>query len=305
MARVGGVVFPKQLQQFEAWHTTTAPTASPTRRTISSSAWSTRRGRIEEYTATFDDDDMQVRRRDRRQTGLFTPNVDGPNPQAQRQPQQHRRRLGRRRAARRPAPATGEAAPGARAPARDGAALHALVRSDGGHAMTSSRCASIIAFEAAGQPFLYLVPSAAVFALDDARRRDPRRARPSGPRPRDELSRELSAPLRRRAEVGDTIAELARVRAIGESSAQPAPTPKILPLKPLPLTDDGAQRHQPVQPGLHLLLRVRRGQDRRHRERQAAEVHERGDGARERRVRAARSRATTRSRTSRSSAARR
>ncbi len=32
---------------------------------------------------------------------------------------------------------------------------------------------------------------------------------------------------------------------------------------------------------LHLLLRVRRGQDRRHRERQEAEVHDRGDGARQ------------------------
>ena len=36
-------------------------------------------------------------------------------------------------------------------------------------------------------------------------------------------------------EVGDTIAELQRVRALGESSAKPAPLPKIMPLKPVPL----------------------------------------------------------------------
>ena len=60
--------------------------------------------------------------------------------------------------------------------------------------------------------------------------------------------------------------------------------PKIIPLKSGAAADAGRQRHQPVQPGLHVLLRVRRRQDRRYRERQAAEVHERGDRARGGRV---------------------
>ena len=141
-------------------------------------------------------------------------------------------------------------------------------------------------FEAAGRRFLYLVPSAAVFALDDcsAAILD---SLANGPRPVDDLTRELSARFDA-AEVGDTIAELQRVRALGESSAKPAAAAEDHSAEAGAAADAGRQRHQPVQPGLHLLLRVRRRQDRRHRERQAAEVHERGDGARGGRVRAAR-----------------
>ena len=114
----------------------------------------------------------------------------------------------------------------------------------------------------------------------DARRRaaaDARRARrrrcaiASTPTDVDETHRRAAARCARSADV----------------ERADAPAPKILPLDAVPADDDGAERHQPVQPELHLLLRVRRGQDRRHRERQAAEVHERGDGARERRVPAA------------------
>ena len=88
-------------------------------------------------------------------------------------------------------------------------------------------------FEAAGRRFLYLVPSAAVFALDDCSSAilDSLAA---GPRGADDLTRELS-PRFDSAEVGDTIAELQRVRALGESSAKPMPVPKIIPLKPVPL----------------------------------------------------------------------
>jgi len=79
MARVGGVVFPKQLQQFEAIGYNNGPDGKPdTADDLNLGAvpvkWS-----IEEYTATFADDDAQyVGTID--QTGLFTPNVDGPNP---------------------------------------------------------------------------------------------------------------------------------------------------------------------------------------------------------------------------------
>jgi uncharacterized protein len=87
-------------------------------------------------------------------------------------------------------------------------------------------------FEAGGQQFLYLVPSAAVFALDDCSSAlvDTLRAAPRDP---DALVRDL-APRFGAEEVVDTIAELRRVRAIGEV-ARPEPAPKILPLKPVPL----------------------------------------------------------------------
>jgi quinohemoprotein amine dehydrogenase len=79
MARVGGAVFPKQLQQFEAVGISNGldgkpDTADDLNLGLVDVAWS-----LEEYTATFGDDDMQfVGSVD--EHGLFTPNVDGPNP---------------------------------------------------------------------------------------------------------------------------------------------------------------------------------------------------------------------------------
>jgi quinohemoprotein amine dehydrogenase len=79
MARVGGANFPKQLQQFEAIGINNGPdgkpdTADDLNLGLVDVAWS-----LEEYTATFADDDVQfVGTMD--EHGLFTPNVDGPNP---------------------------------------------------------------------------------------------------------------------------------------------------------------------------------------------------------------------------------
>src|SRR5690349_22516899 len=88
-------------------------------------------------------------------------------------------------------------------------------------------------FEAAGKRYVYLVPSAAVFALDDCSAAviD---SLASGPRLADDLARELS-PRFDSAEVTDTITELQRVRALGRSDAPSAPVPKIIPLSPVPL----------------------------------------------------------------------
>ena len=88
------------------------------------------------------------------------------------------------------------------------------------------------AFEAGGQQFLYLVPSAAVFALDDCSLALIDELR-GAPRATDALVDGL-APRFGTQEVEDTIAELRRVRAIGDARRQ-EPTPKILPLKPVPL----------------------------------------------------------------------
>jgi quinohemoprotein amine dehydrogenase len=80
MARVGGINFPKQYQQFEAVAYNYGPDGKPdTKDDIELGpmdvAWS-----IEEYTATYADTDKDfVGSID--QNGFFTPNVDGPNPQ--------------------------------------------------------------------------------------------------------------------------------------------------------------------------------------------------------------------------------
>jgi quinohemoprotein amine dehydrogenase len=79
LARVGGNVFPKQLQQFDAIAYHNGPDGKPdTDDDVEigrvDAAWT-----IEEYGVTYDDDDAKfVGTVDR--TGLFTPNVDGPNP---------------------------------------------------------------------------------------------------------------------------------------------------------------------------------------------------------------------------------
>lgn len=78
LARVGGIVMPKQLQQFEAVGVHNGPDGEPgtpddLNLGMVDVTWS-----LEEYTATFGDDDTQfVGTID--QYGLFTPNVDGPN----------------------------------------------------------------------------------------------------------------------------------------------------------------------------------------------------------------------------------
>ena len=89
-------------------------------------------------------------------------------------------------------------------------------------------------FEAAGRPFVYLVPSAAVFRLDG-----PAQAvvdvLGEAPRSAGELIDALSERFAR-AEVVATIGELLGVRAIGEMTAAPEPMAKVLPLAPFPLT---------------------------------------------------------------------
>jgi quinohemoprotein amine dehydrogenase len=80
LARVGGNVFPKQLQQFDAIAYFNGPDGKPdTDDDLEigrvNATWS-----LEEYGVTYDDDDVKFVGTVN-QTGLFTPNVDGPNPQ--------------------------------------------------------------------------------------------------------------------------------------------------------------------------------------------------------------------------------
>jgi quinohemoprotein amine dehydrogenase len=80
MARLGGIVFPKQFQQFDAVAYHSGPdkrqnTADDIELGAVPVTWS-----IEEFPVTIDDDDIRyVGKIDT--GGLFTPNVDGPNPE--------------------------------------------------------------------------------------------------------------------------------------------------------------------------------------------------------------------------------
>jgi quinohemoprotein amine dehydrogenase len=81
MARLGGINFPKQFQQFEVVAYNYGPDGKPDTKDdlelgpMSNVTWS-----IEEYPATYGDDDIKyVGTLD--QNGFFTPNVDGPNPE--------------------------------------------------------------------------------------------------------------------------------------------------------------------------------------------------------------------------------
>jgi quinohemoprotein amine dehydrogenase len=79
LSRLGGGVFPRQMQQFEAVAVHNGPDGKPNTQDdwslgIVDPTWA-----LEEYTATFGDDDLAyVGTLDK--AGLFTPNLDGPNP---------------------------------------------------------------------------------------------------------------------------------------------------------------------------------------------------------------------------------
>lgn len=80
MARVGGVVFPKMFAQFEAIAYSNGPDGKPdTNDDIAlgpiDAIWTT-----EEYTTTYDDDDVKFVGEIDGRNGKFTPALDGPNP---------------------------------------------------------------------------------------------------------------------------------------------------------------------------------------------------------------------------------
>jgi uncharacterized protein len=89
-------------------------------------------------------------------------------------------------------------------------------------------------FEAAGRPFVYLVPSAAVFALDPAGDAIMGLLE-NGPLAPDQVVQAL-APTFGIQEVAASIQELAAVRAIGTGAAVKPAAPKVIPLTPFPLT---------------------------------------------------------------------
>jgi hypothetical protein len=105
-------------------------------------------------------------------------------------------------------------------------------------------------FEAAGRRFLYLVPSAAVFGLDEASGAvlD---ALAESPRSAGEIATALAGRFDEGI-VQQTIVELAW-RA-GDSSGRGSGAGGSQAAAPDPAPDHRPQRHQQVQPRLHLLL---------------------------------------------------
>jgi len=80
MARVGGNAFPKMLAQFEAWGYSNGADGKPDSPDdielgIVDAAWS-----MEEYAATYNDDDIKFVGTLNEASGRFTPNIEGPNP---------------------------------------------------------------------------------------------------------------------------------------------------------------------------------------------------------------------------------
>ena len=230
LARVGGVAFPKQYARFEARAYHHGPDgATNTDDDLNLGTvdvdWS-----LEEYAATFGDDDLSFVGAIGGH-GVFEPAgrraESGPGRQEQR-----RRRVGRRHAAERPGWGSArDAAHGARTPARVGAALHSSRRE---RAVTEIALGECHAFEAAGRRFLYLVPSAAVFALDEisAAVVDDLRG---GHRTSSDLATRLSERFDAR-EVESTLSELAGARAITRVDSNPTPPTNIIPLTPIPLS---------------------------------------------------------------------
>ena len=80
-SRVGGNTFPKMLSQFEAWAYSSGAdgkpdTADDIELGLVDAAWT-----MEEYAATYDDDDIKFVGTLNERSGRFTPNIEGPNPQ--------------------------------------------------------------------------------------------------------------------------------------------------------------------------------------------------------------------------------
>jgi uncharacterized protein len=100
--------------------------------------------------------------------------------------------------------------------------------------MTAIGLREFHSFEAAGREFLYLVPSAAVFELDDTASAVLSRLRDRDATPQ-ELVEDLSARFAC-TDVKDTVSELLRVRAIGAAGVPDPEAPRQMPPENFPLT---------------------------------------------------------------------
>ena len=79
MSRLGGAAFPKRTEQFEARAFSNGPDGKPNTPDDVDLGMVNPLWTVEEYTATFRDDDIRFVGQ-LNESGLFTPNIDGPNP---------------------------------------------------------------------------------------------------------------------------------------------------------------------------------------------------------------------------------
>ena len=235
MARVGGEHVPEDaravrsvgLQQWRRRQAGYRPTTSI-------SAWSTRRGRIEEYTATYNDDDIKFVGTIERGDGPVHAERRRPESQRVGSAQQHRRRLGGREVSRRCG--GGKPAPTLRARAHLLVTVPLYMGFDPTVETSDDarrHCANFIRSRPPAERFLYLVPSAAVFALDDCSAQSWIRWPPVRGPPTT-LRRELAERFDRGRGLRHDRRAAARPRA-RRIGVAPQPMPKIIPLKPVPL----------------------------------------------------------------------
>jgi len=100
--------------------------------------------------------------------------------------------------------------------------------------MSDLRAGEYHPFEASGRSFVYLVPSAAIFELDDPSSAVLARLQ-QGEMPLAELVRDLAARFAT-AEIEEAVRELLRVRAVGVTGVPEQPAPRQLPPENFPLT---------------------------------------------------------------------
>src|SRR5687768_16557334 len=100
--------------------------------------------------------------------------------------------------------------------------------------MTGLQLRELHPFRAAGRQFVYLVPSAAIYALDDTASAI-FEALSRRVQTREELIGELSGGIAPE-EIENPLGELLSIRAVGETPAAEPPPPRVTPAMPFPLT---------------------------------------------------------------------
>ena len=100
--------------------------------------------------------------------------------------------------------------------------------------MTGLQLREFHPFRAAGRQFVYLVPSAAIYALDETASTI-LEALSGRARTSEELIKELSGGIARE-EIENSLGELLSIRAVGQTQAPEQPPPRVTPAMPFPLT---------------------------------------------------------------------
>ena len=198
---------------------------------------------MEEFVASYGDDDTDFVGSVDAKTGLFTPASDGPDP---------KRKSMRNNYGDVWITATYEGPQGKKLPGGRRAAIRVL-GSAGGSTVTMYSFGEFHRFQGAGQEFLYLVPSGGIVALDGMTSEILQQLDQT-PLSREDLIGRLCSDGYASNDVEECINELREVKAIRNGQKEYA---KSEPLpEAFPLADHRAECDQPVQSLLPVLLRV-------------------------------------------------